>query len=112
MARIREQILILNGKAGISADMSLRLSAAFGTHAETLAPTLKSGMSCKPITICGGYRRRNSPRLSLSIGLRKNENRRAAVNPTHRKVAMDGAPGHLRWGQWLAIRSHRSRLKA
>jgi addiction module HigA family antidote len=25
---------ILNGKAGISADMSLRLSAAFGTHAE------------------------------------------------------------------------------
>jgi len=24
---------ILNGKAGISADMSLRLSAAFGTHA-------------------------------------------------------------------------------
>jgi addiction module HigA family antidote len=27
---------ILNGKAGISADMSLRLSAAFGTHAEIL----------------------------------------------------------------------------
>jgi len=25
---------ILNGKAGISADMSLRLSAALGTHAE------------------------------------------------------------------------------
>jgi len=25
---------ILNGNAGISADMSLRLSAAFGTHAE------------------------------------------------------------------------------
>ena len=25
---------ILNGKAGVSADMSLRLSAAFGTHAE------------------------------------------------------------------------------
>ena len=26
---------ILNGRAGISAEMSLRLSAAFGTHAET-----------------------------------------------------------------------------
>jgi addiction module HigA family antidote len=25
---------VLNGKAGISADMSLRLSAALGTHAE------------------------------------------------------------------------------
>jgi addiction module HigA family antidote len=48
---------ILNGKAGISADMSLRLSAAFGTHAEI-------GMSCKPTTTCGGHPKKSSRKSS------------------------------------------------
>ncbi len=42
---------ILNGKAGISADMSLRLSAAY---------LPRFGTSCKLTTICGRRRERSS----------------------------------------------------
>jgi addiction module HigA family antidote len=56
---------ILNGKAGISADMSLRLSAAFDTHAEIW-------YELQADSTCGRHPERNSRRLSRSFGLRRN----------------------------------------
>ena len=40
-----------------------------------LAPTLPSGMSCRPITIFGAHRERNCRRLNHSIALLRNEDR-------------------------------------
>ena len=68
---------ILNGKAGISAEMSLRLSAAFGTHA-AIWYELQTDYDLWRAS------KKSSRRSSRSIGPRENESGRAVLDLTHR----------------------------